>query len=270
MDNIRATRPFNFPVCGAILLFAVLSSSASSLQAEIILYASYALGEPGSLYLGNRPLDGSGNNRHFTHNAGSSGSVGTTGVSAPGSTAYLDTSDVSNGGWYSPGLFSSLPNDNFALGIFTRAAANTSATRGDVFITGGSRFGVTLGTNGWGAINGGSWIGNANGYAGSFSADTWVHLALIRSGGSTEFYIDGVGQGASYLGTPANGEPHISVNSGGSVYFDGHLDEARVVTFTAGETASTILNSLQGVPEPTSFALFGVVMVVGLTRRRRI
>lgn len=62
--------------------------------------------------------------------------------------------------------------------------------------------------------------------------------------------------------------PHISVAPGGTSYFDGDLDEARVLTFTSGESTTNILNTLQGVPEPTA-ALLGGIGLLGLLRRRR-
>ena len=37
-----------------------------------------------------------------------------------------------------------------------------------------------------------------------------------------------------------------------STVFNGWLDEARVVTFTPGESAVNVINALQAVPEPSS------------------
>src|SRR5688500_5216692 len=224
----------------------------SAAHATIVPYAAYHLGEAGSLEAGtNKPQDSSGNARHFISDINGSGA--TTGnasfhPAATGSTAYLDTSSTESEGWYSDGTFSNLPTDNFAFGVFARAAASTGDTRGDVFTVGGGNgcFKISLESEGWAASSHNvAWIGDAGGSAGSFQADTWVHLAVIRSGGVTTFYIDGVAQGSTYSGAPVHGAPHLSVRPGGSGYFDGHIDEAKVVTFSPGETTSNILTALQ-------------------------
>jgi hypothetical protein len=238
----------------------------------ITVYAEYHLGETGSLGANNLPRDSSGNGRNLLDPiSGSTATVASAGVYAAGSTAYLSTAGTGNEGWYSSGLFNTLPTDNFAFGVFARAASNASGTQGDVFTLGGSEysFKLSLAVNGWGAsAHGKDWIAATEGISGSFTADTWVHLALLRSGGTTTFYINGTAQGSTYAGAPVHNTPHISVNPGGLTYFDGHIDEARVVTFTSGESVTNVLNTLQGVPE-SSTAFLGGVGLLGLLRRRR-
>jgi hypothetical protein len=68
--------------------------------------------------------------------------------------------------------------------------------------------------------------------------------------------------------TPVINTPHLSVDPGGFVYFDGHLDEARVVTFTSGESTANILNTLT-IPEPSSAALLGLGGLALVLRRRK-
>ena len=246
---------------------------ASSATAAITLYAEYHLGETGSLGANNRPLDSSGNGRNWGNEiSGSTATVGSAGAYAAASTAYLNTAGAGNEGWYSSGLFTTLPTDNFAFGVFARAAANTSGTQGDMFALGGNNgaFKLSLAANGWAASSHNvNWIAGTDGIAGSFAADTWVHLALIRSGGITTFYINGSAQGSTFAGAPVNDTPHISVNPGGTTYFDGQIDEARVVTFTSGESPTNVLNTLQGVPEP-AISLLGGLGLLGLLRRRRV
>jgi alpha-L-fucosidase len=228
-------------------------------------YAEYHLGEAGSI--GNAggntttaALDTSGNGRHVNYIIGTS-TIRTdgSGVFAPGSTSYADTSDAKANGWYARMIYTSLPTDNFAFGVYARAA--DLASEGTVFGLGMSGgFHIGLAANGWGAwVSNGSggvtsWIGNANGTSGSFSANTWVHLALIRRGGISTFYIDGVAAGATSAVTPVHNTPHLSVNPGGAGAFDGHLDEARVVTFNVGATNDQIFAALrEGIP-PQSLA----------------
>jgi hypothetical protein len=253
----------------AISLLGMASSHAA-----VTLYAEYRLGETGSLGAGNRPLDSSGNGKNMANEiSGATTSTGTAGVSAPGSTHYLDTAASGDQGWYSSNLYNSAPPlalDNFAFGIYARAAANTAATRGDVFTIGGSNgsFKLSLGSNGWAAsAHNVAWIGSSEGTPGSFTANEWAHIAMIRSGGTTTFYINGIAQAGTSTSTPVIDTPHFSVNPGGSIYFDGHLDEARVVTFTSGESTANILNTL-AVPEPSS-ALLGSLGMLALLRRRR-
>ena len=239
-----------------LLLAAAAFGLALPASASIAVYAEYRLGEPGTLGATNLPQDTSGNGRHLvTAISGGTATTGSAGFhpQAAYSTAYLDTSGSSNEGWYASGLFASLPADNFACGIFARASTLTG-TQGDIFTLGGSNgsLKLSLASNGWAAsAHNVAWIGGSNGVSGSFTANTWVHLAFIRSGGTTTFYIDGVAKG-TYAGTPVHDTPHLSVDPGGANYFDGLIDEARVVTFTSGESTAAILTALQTPAAPPS------------------
>lgn len=257
-----------------ILLQSALLLSSLSAHGAVTLYAEYHLGESGSLGASNSSIiDSSGNGRNLTNAiSGGTTSVGTSGVSAPGSTAYLSTAGTGNEGWYSStNIYSTLPTDNFAFGVYVRAASNTATTRGDVFTLGSSpsagneAFKVSLEATGWTASEHNvSYIGSA----GTFTADLWVHLAVIRSGGVSTFYVDGVAQGGTYAGAPVHNNPHLSVNPGGLAYFDGQIDEVRVVTFTSGESTANVMNTLQAVPEPSAI-LLGVLGFLSVFRRRR-
>jgi len=228
----------------------------------------YHLGESGSLGDANRPLDSSGNSLDFTGETGGvDASVLTAGVFAPGSSAYLSTASVDDSGWYGVS-FDSLPTDNFAFGIYFRSFENTLNTRGYAFLSGGvnGSFGVGLEATGW---NAGAFNVATIGTNGTFTANAWTHLAVIRSVGTATFYINGLAQAGTYLVDPVQaGGGHLSVDPGGVRWFDGDIDEARVVTFTAGESTSNILNALQ-VPEPTSALLVGLGGLGLLLRRRR-
>jgi hypothetical protein len=251
----------------AVLLVALASNLG---RAAITTYAEYHLGEAGSM-TGNVPVDSSGNSLTIATSSGAGTyTTGTVGVFAPGSTAYVDTSEVGNRGWYGANtLFSTLTTDNFAFGIYAQAAGNTTQI-GDVFTVGGANgsFKLSLDTTGWRASS------NNVTYFGStapFTANTWVHLAVIRSNGSSTFYVNGVAQGGTYAAAPVHGAPHISVSPGGATYFDGLLDEARVVTFTAGESTANILGALTAtpVPEPATYFVLGLGAFGLLAQRMR-
>lgn len=237
-------------------------------HAAVTLFAEYHLGEASSLSATTLiPQDSSGNGRHLTNAiSGSSAAVGTTSPFAPGSTAYLSTAGTGDEGWYGSNVLTSLPTDNFAIGVYASAAGNATQG-GDVIALGGGNqaFKLSLDSTGWIASSHNvDYIGSAA----TFTADQWVHLALIRNNGITTFYVNGVAQGATYAGDPVHDTVHISVNPGGLTYFDGLIDEARIATFTSGESTANILGTLQGVPEPSTALLGGLGALILLRRRR--
>ena len=219
-------------------------------SASITRYAEYQLGEAGSLGTNNRPQDSSGNGRHFTADTnGSSAVTGTSGVFSPGSTAYLDTSSATAESWSGAPL--SGLSDNFALGIYVRSSANDTAHQGDIFCTAttGTPLKISLASGGWAAsIHNVVWLGTTNGSG--FTANTWIHLAVIRSGGVATFYVNGIAQSGTSSATPTTGTALLGSFPGLTNVFDGFLDDARIVTFTAGEPAVNILAALQSPPVP--------------------
>ncbi|MCW1915385.1 autotransporter-associated beta strand repeat-containing protein [Luteolibacter sp. GHJ8] len=248
------------PIVSTAIFASLLATAAN---AAIYPYAEYHLGEAGSLGASNKPQDATGNNRHFSDDInGGSAVTGSASFhpNATGSTAYLDTSASGNEGWYSGNMYSSLPTDNFAFGVFARASSNDGDHQGDIFTlgnTGGSHK-LSLEGNGWSSsAHNVNWIAPPGGVPGSFQPDTWVHLALIRKGGVTTFYVNGVANG-TFSGAAVHASPHMSVAPGGGSYFDGHLDEARVVSFTSDEAVEDILTALQSGIVPSSFVETGV------------
>lgn len=241
------------------VLAASLLGMASS-QAAVTLYAEYKLGETSGDNVA--PQDSSGNGRHVTTQIAANPVLATAGVFATGSTTYYDTT-AADGGWFA-NVFSGLQTDNFAMGIFVRASENTVANEGSAFGIGSLSLDLTA--NGWeGRMNGGT-IGLAQ----TFAANEWVHLALVRSAGQTSFYVNGITTplGSSNATTPSNNNAVIGVTAGGAFRFNGHMDEARVVTFTPGESTANVLNTLTSVPEPSA-ALLGGLGLLALLRRRR-
>ena len=73
------------------------------------------------------------------------------------------------------------------------------------------------------------WSGNT-----TLAADTWYHIALVRSSGTTKVYVNGALDGASnYVDTNNYGSTK-PVRIGGTIangdYFNGHIDELRIST----------------------------------------
>lgn len=227
----------------ASLLPLLLPLSAT---AAVEVFAGYRLGEDGSLGANKLPLDGGTGARHFTSAiAGASAQVNGDGLWAPGSSASI--SSAATTGWYATNLFNSLPTDNFAVGVFARASGNSGASR-DVFTLGSANGSIklSLSSTGWAAsAHNVAWIGPANGVSGSFVPGQWVHLALIRKGGTSTFYLNGVAKG-TWAGVPVHNSPHLAVNPGGAPFFNGEVDEAKVLSFDAAASNADILTALWG------------------------
>ena len=77
------------------------------------------------------------------------------------------------------------------------------------------------------------------------SADTWHHLAVVRSSGTTKLYVDGTQQGGNYTDSTdyqASSKLTIGANMNDINVLDGHIDELRVsnsARYTAAFTPPT-------------------------------
>jgi hypothetical protein len=112
-----------------------------------------------------------------------------------------------------------------------------------------------LGTDGMGILEdpSGNWFGFTAypeafiGYTASVPG-VWTDLALVTSGGTTTFYVNGVVAGtASGTALSPTSVFNIGINpsGGGTQPFQGSIDEVRVFTFLPGQfsTNSLLLNS---------------------------
>lgn len=78
----------------------------------------------------------------------------------------------------------------------------------------------------------------------SLSVDTWHHVAVVRSSGTTKIYIDGTQSGSSWTDSTnyAAGRLRIGGNMNSVYSIDGHMDEFRVsntARYTTSFTPST-------------------------------
>ncbi len=250
-----------------VILISCLSLAAA--RAAVSTYAEYHLGETGSLSSSSTyraPQDSSGGSRHFYDYYTYKVPVilSSTAPAAKGSTSSLDVTGCNGFYGASTNYGPSLPQDNFAFGIFAKAPGYGGPyDRGSIIFSLGyaqRSLALALGSTGWQAafypgINESNFI---RGQAGTFTPNTWVHLAVIRSAGVTRFYIDGVDQGNPSTIVPTHDKPALGgTPTQSSDAFKGAVDEARVITFTPGETTANILAALQQGIVPTAFVTLG-------------
>ena len=170
------------PLVLSLTICAGTSIFPLEVKAVTLVYAEYHLGEPGSVGTSNVPLDSVG-----TRNIDTTINPGAVTISSPGarpgSTAFMDTSDPTNSGYYNLDNFADLQTDNFGIGVYAKAADLTPANQGTILGTGDGGLDISLQTNGWaGSIFNVAWVAEAGGVTGSFTPDSWAHLALIRGG----------------------------------------------------------------------------------------
>ena len=146
----------------------------------------------------------------------------------------------SSGRWGTNALVSTLV-DNFGLEVWV----NPSALAGDHMIvynghTGSSGWGFNLANGIYSVLYGGrAVIGSV-----PTTSNVWMHLALVRDGGITTFYTNGVASATSSVApnVPAGlfGVANAP-NPPGAAVFQGSLDEVRVFTFAPGQFSTNDL-----------------------------
>jgi hypothetical protein len=248
--------------------FLLHGYSALSANAAITVLRDYHLGEAGS-FAGLLPQDQSGNAAHFT---GATGAItSSTTLPSPVSSAYAHFDGSSDAFGANMGT---IPVDNFAVEMWVRVAdANRQAgifspgRRAD----GNLRFHVE---NGYFAASykGIGWIGddptNGGTVGQAITVNDWTHLAVIRSGGISTFYIDGVAQAGTSSAVPVHetGRSHIGVFNQGISRFSGDIDELRIFSFDP--VSDNAVSALQ-IPEPSALMLCIGTVGCAVFRRRR-
>ncbi len=252
------------------LLTALLVPTVAN--AVVITQGYWTLGETGTIGTNNRPLDTSGNARHFANDQNGTGVSVSSAVdpraAAIGSTnSYFWPATGARGFYGIAGAYNP-PENNVGIELFARVT-DTAGLTGDrtIFATGGGN-GLKL------QIVNGAWAASYDGVAFVGGTDPatineWTHLALVRDSGVGRFYVDGVQVGLASLANPNDGNgPHLGVNSGGASGFFGNIDQVRLFTFNAGQfNAGSDL--LIAIPEPATLIMVGAALTGLAIRRRR-
>jgi len=134
---------------------------------------------------------------------------------------------------------------------------NTSGTKGIVFGRGNNSFGLRIGQSYNGNVNGlniaKSGIGDLDYCAFTFVTNTWYHIAVVRSGTTIYFFVNGTqqttqgsGAGSFSFVNPTSGF-YIGCNNDTNEQFAGYIDDFRITKgyarYTSNFTAPTELQT---------------------------
>ena len=195
---------------------------------------------------------------------------------AAGSTAYTITSGANFNGTWMFGAGSNdqtIPSDNWGVQFMVRSTATISSGFRAVF---GMAEGVSAGlvieaNNVAGTVY---WDVNRQGVANYIIprnaltkvTGNWTNLALVKSGGTTSFYVNGTLAGSNSGAVNTSGLLAFGLQQNvGTNGFQGDFDEARFFTFAPGAFTTA---DLAYVPEPST-TLLGGLSILALLRRRR-
>ncbi|NQT41120.1 MAG: PEP-CTERM sorting domain-containing protein [Planctomycetes bacterium] len=228
----------------AALVLAMLAGMTSPTSAAVVTYAEYTF--EGAAGAAAAATDVSGNGRGYVTVIGSNTYDAETRPGSEGSTSVL----FATGGMYGmnnvlPGGV--LPTNDIGFEGWFKA---TNASEGNVHI-----FGISSNANGMSiAQNGAAWSGLHGGItwlSPTYPVDTaeWAHLAVVRDNGVTKFFADGELITSNGGGLASPHAPHLAVNSGGGVRYDGKADDLRIFTFDSGggQFSQSDLNTLDNL-----------------------
>ena len=260
------------------LLLPLLMFASASTQAAVVLQSHYGLGEAGTVgasapFLNLVDSVATGGSQSLTaSNMTTQPSVGTVGITAPGSTAYLQK-PVGSLGWSSSTVPLALTTD-WATQIWMRPNDNGGTIQ---FETDNSPDGVSIwfqnGADGngtdiaFGHGNGGTG-GTPNGNLFDYVVGTWYRIGIVNYNGTNNFYVNGAAVGTDTLGGTFS-QLTLGFAQGGINGGAGGYDELNVWSFDHNtDSLASVTSTMNAVPEPASTLLGGLGMLCLLRRRR--
>ena len=229
----------------------VVSAATSAPDPGIAVQAWFRMGDSAAPGLNNLPTDSTASARNFTVFSGATDTtISPTGGGYNNDAYYsFNGADQSyNSIGYDP------PENNVGVEVWVRTS-NLAQLNANVFGTGTNANGLNIayeaaGARGWsGAVANQAWVGDGVG-TGNYTANTWIHLALVRDNGTTTFYVNGLASGTS-AATPLNAtQPRMAATFNNGIFFSGDVAEARIFTFDPGQfNVSDLL--YPGTPPPS-------------------
>jgi len=246
----------------APVFFGCLLALTSLSEAAITVIGNFRLGEADA----GAVIGGSGG-ATTTNSAGIPNLtlIGTAPVySASGVSGSTRAMDFTNGGYFASPLITS--NNNWGIEAWVQSD-NGSLTSAIAYNGNSANAGMgiyQIGGNYIGLMGGIAFVGST-----PVSAN-WTHLAMVVSGGTTTFYVNGVANAtAGQPNTPvAANNFNIGIRPDLGERFDGRIDEVRIFSFAPGQFSVNDLQFNGVVPEPGTAALLGLGLLAAGRRRR--
>lgn len=267
-------KPRNTIINTGLIAFAALGLSQSAYSA-ITIQSYWSMGE-GAVFGADSSNVNDGETNNFNLNPGST-ILNASPSTVNGSTDYVHTSGANFQGTFMFGAGSdnqTIPTDNWGVQFQVRSTATIGSGFRAVFgMAEGVSGGLVIEANNVGGTV--FWDVNRQGLANyiiprnalaTVATNVWTDLALVKSGGTTSFYINGTLAGSTATAANTSGLLAFGLQQNvGTSGFEGDFDEARFFTFAPGAFTTA---DLAYVPEPSA-ALLGGLGVLALLRRRR-
>lgn len=250
----------------ALVFTLVLGASAAQAQTTLHIYRAGEndAGASSGAALAATTVDGGGSTHLTLGGAGSPTYTNSTVVA--GSTLAFNFTGANS---YSGSVDTSLTTSaHFAMELWFKPSS-LSGTQGLLYNgnTGGSGVGIFLEENTVVALAGGRFFSTGST---ALTTNTWYHAALVSTGGTLTFYLNGASElsrSANFI-NPGSGALVIGGNNSGGEYFSGAIDQARIFGFSAG-TFDTSMLSYSAIPEPSTYAAICGLLALGLAAYRR-